>query len=332
MIYFRNNPSILFWEAGGTVITPEHMQQMTALQKQWDPYGQRVVGSRDSSDAAEIKSLTPISGYYRVMIAQDPRTEQLNQPTDLFRGFSPRRRDRAPIIEVEDFREEGARRMWDDYSPPYYKAKKGPTTPGWRTPTISSPRRASPSPDRALLGVLGEPHLQPRPRPLPLVRLRIDLLLGLRRRWPPGLKRGGAGQRQGRRRAPAQGDLLRAPRDAERAARPAHPRPLDLSRRPTRRDEDGKDHLRHRQHRVGRTLRQRQVCRSELKAHQWMDILLAANRVRTRHHARRRQERRKGRRRTGHLHGRRTRRYQAHRRSPARTVYRPTRKTQCSSM
>ena len=34
MIYFRNNPSILFWEAGNTVITVEHMQQMVALRKE----------------------------------------------------------------------------------------------------------------------------------------------------------------------------------------------------------------------------------------------------------------------------------------------------------
>jgi len=126
MIYFRNNPSILFWEAGGTVITPEHMRQMTALQKQWDPYGQRAVGSRDSSDAGPNQLLTPLSGYFGVMIAQDPRVDKLAQPTDLFRGYSAERRDLAPIIEVEDFREEGARRFWDDYSPPYYKAKKGP--------------------------------------------------------------------------------------------------------------------------------------------------------------------------------------------------------------
>ena len=25
MIYFRNNPSILFWEAGTTVVTPDHL-------------------------------------------------------------------------------------------------------------------------------------------------------------------------------------------------------------------------------------------------------------------------------------------------------------------
>jgi hypothetical protein len=32
----------------------------------------------------------------------------------------------ADFIEAEDLRAEGARRFWDDYSPPYYKAKKGP--------------------------------------------------------------------------------------------------------------------------------------------------------------------------------------------------------------
>jgi len=29
--------SILFWEAGNTVVTVEHMQQMVALRQQWDP-------------------------------------------------------------------------------------------------------------------------------------------------------------------------------------------------------------------------------------------------------------------------------------------------------
>jgi len=126
MIYFRNNPSILFWEAGATVITAEHMKQMVALQQQWDPEGQRVVGSRGSSDEAANRVLTPVSQYFGVMVAQDPRTERLAQPSDLFRGFSAERRDKAPVIEVEDYREEGARRFWDDYSPPYYGFKKGP--------------------------------------------------------------------------------------------------------------------------------------------------------------------------------------------------------------
>jgi beta-galactosidase len=44
----------------------------------------------------------------------------------MFRAYSAERRDRAPIIEAEDYRDEGARRFWDPFSPPYYNPKKGP--------------------------------------------------------------------------------------------------------------------------------------------------------------------------------------------------------------
>jgi len=126
MIYFRNNPSILFWEAGNTVVTPEQMTQMVELRKQWDPDGGRVIGSRGNDDIKTNSADTPIAEYYGVMIGQAPQTDELKGPKDMFRAYSAERRDRAPIIETEDFRDEGARRFWDDYSPPYYKAKKGP--------------------------------------------------------------------------------------------------------------------------------------------------------------------------------------------------------------
>jgi beta-galactosidase len=126
MVYFRNNPSILFWEAGNTVVTPEQMQQMVDLRKQWDPYGQRVIGTRGDSNNAANTATTPIAEYYGVMMAQDTGVENLNGPTAMFRAYSAERRDRAPIVETEDFRNEGARRFWDDYTPPFYKAKKGP--------------------------------------------------------------------------------------------------------------------------------------------------------------------------------------------------------------
>ncbi len=126
MIYFRNNPSILFWEAGNTVITPEHMTQMVALKKQWDPEGGRVIGSRGNGDDAANTATTPIAEYYGVMIGQAPQTDALQGPTAMFRAYSAERRDRAPIIETEDFRDEGARRFWDDFSPPYFGFKKGP--------------------------------------------------------------------------------------------------------------------------------------------------------------------------------------------------------------
>ena len=126
IIYFRNNPSILFWEAGNTIVTVDEMKQMVALREQWDPFGGRVMGYRDNDDLAANAALTPIAEYYGVMIGQDPKTDALAGPNDMFRGYSAYRRDRAPLLEAEDFREEGARRFWDDDSPPYYKAKKGP--------------------------------------------------------------------------------------------------------------------------------------------------------------------------------------------------------------
>jgi beta-galactosidase len=126
IIYFRNNPSILFWEAGNTVVTPEHMTQMVELRKQWDPYGGRVMGARGNDDIKTNTADTPIEEYYGVMMAQDRGVDALKTPTDMFRAYSEERRDRAPLVEAEDLRDEGARRFWDDYSPPYYKAKKGP--------------------------------------------------------------------------------------------------------------------------------------------------------------------------------------------------------------
>jgi beta-galactosidase len=125
MIYYRNNPSILFWEAGNTVVTVEHMQQMLELRKRWDPNDGRVIGVRGNGDDPANTAITPISEYFGVMIGQAPQTDQL-APGAIFRGYSTERRDRAPIIETEDFRDEGARRFWDDDSPPYYGFKKGP--------------------------------------------------------------------------------------------------------------------------------------------------------------------------------------------------------------
>jgi beta-galactosidase len=126
MIYFRNNPGILFWEAGNTVVTVDHMKQMVDLRKQYDPSGGRVMGARGNGDNAANTATTPIAEYYGVMIGQDPQVDKLEGPTAMFRAYSAERRDRAPIIEAEDYRDEGARRFWDPFSPPYYNPKKGP--------------------------------------------------------------------------------------------------------------------------------------------------------------------------------------------------------------
>ena len=137
MIYFRNNPSILFWEAGNTVVTADHMRQIVALRKQWDPNGGRVAGTRDNDTAALNNAVTPIAEYYGVMIGQDRRTDAINAPGDIFRGYSVDRRDKAPLIETEDFRDEAARRFWDDYSPPHFGFKKGPNDQySWNSETF----------------------------------------------------------------------------------------------------------------------------------------------------------------------------------------------------
>jgi len=133
IIYFRNNPSILFWEAGNSGISAEHMKQMLELRKELDPYGGRAMGCRSLNDPAT----TPFAEYFGVMIGQDERTDRLTGPTNMFRAYSHERRDRAPIIETEDFRDEAARRFWDDYSPPHFGFKPGPNdTWKWNSETF----------------------------------------------------------------------------------------------------------------------------------------------------------------------------------------------------
>jgi beta-galactosidase len=63
-----------------------------------------------------------MSEYYSVMIGQAPQTDKISGD-DIFRGYSIARRDKAPLIESEDFRDEAGRNIWDDYSPPHFGFK-----------------------------------------------------------------------------------------------------------------------------------------------------------------------------------------------------------------
>ncbi|HEY2827215.1 MAG TPA: DUF4982 domain-containing protein, partial [Pirellulales bacterium] len=122
MIFYRNSPSIFFWEAGNTIVTPEQMQQMVQMRKKLDPHGGRVMGTRDNDQPDANKALTPVSEYYGVMIGQAPQTDRITSD-DIFRGYSISRRDKAPLIETEDFRDEAGRNIWDDFSPPHFGFK-----------------------------------------------------------------------------------------------------------------------------------------------------------------------------------------------------------------
>jgi beta-galactosidase len=107
IVYFRNNPSVLFWEAGNTGVTASQMRQMVDMRKELDPHGGRVMGCRSLTDPGAVA----VTEWFGTMLG-GPYNAQI--------------RDKAPLIETEDFRDEGARRFWDDYSPPYFGFKKGP--------------------------------------------------------------------------------------------------------------------------------------------------------------------------------------------------------------
>jgi beta-galactosidase len=60
------------------------------------------------------------------MLGQAPQTDRISGD-NIFRGYSIERRDKAPLIETEDFRDEAGRNIWDEYSPPHFgfKPKEG---------------------------------------------------------------------------------------------------------------------------------------------------------------------------------------------------------------
>ncbi|HLL68187.1 MAG TPA: DUF4982 domain-containing protein [Micromonosporaceae bacterium] len=125
MIYFRNSPSIVFWEAGNQFITTAHMRQMTDLRKTWDPHGGRAMGCRSISDPATVDAAEWTG-------------------TMLNRHFSTYARDQMPILESEYTRDEAPRRVWDNYSPPDFGYKTGPlVTWHWNSEEFASTVAAS---------------------------------------------------------------------------------------------------------------------------------------------------------------------------------------------
>jgi len=100
MIYNRNNPSILFYEAGNKGVSEEHMLQIKALRDQYDPHGARAVGSREMLESR-------VAEYGGEML-------YINKSA------------RIPLWMMEYSRDEGLRKCWDDYSPPFHKDGDGP--------------------------------------------------------------------------------------------------------------------------------------------------------------------------------------------------------------
>lgn len=104
IIYNRNNPSILFYEAGNESISEAHMQEIKNIRDQYDPHGGRAAGSREMLDSK-------VAEYGGEML-------YINKSA------------RIPMWAMEYSRDEGLRKYWDEYSPPYHKDGDGPLHKG----------------------------------------------------------------------------------------------------------------------------------------------------------------------------------------------------------
>jgi beta-galactosidase len=100
IVYNRNNPSIIFYECGNENISEAHMREMKAIRDSFDINGGRAIGSREMLDSKE-------SEYGGEMLYINKSAKQ-------------------PVWAMEYSRDEGLRKYWDDYSPPYHKDGDGP--------------------------------------------------------------------------------------------------------------------------------------------------------------------------------------------------------------
>jgi beta-galactosidase len=92
-IYFRNNPSALFYEGCNSPLTQQQMLDMKAVRDQWDPHGGRFAGARGTDQVA-----TPAYEYGSPMDGTGHSTT-------------------IPLWAAEYSREEAPRRVWDKYTP-----------------------------------------------------------------------------------------------------------------------------------------------------------------------------------------------------------------------
>jgi beta-galactosidase len=100
IIYNRNNPSIIFYESGNESISEQHMQQMKAIRDKYDAHGGRAIGSREMLNSK-------VAEYGGEMLYTNKSAH-------------------IPVWAMEYSRDEGARKFWDDYTPPYHKDGDGP--------------------------------------------------------------------------------------------------------------------------------------------------------------------------------------------------------------
>jgi beta-galactosidase len=104
IIYNRNNPSILVYEAGNKGVSEEHMAEMKGIRDRYDPHGGRAAGSREM-----LNSRIAEWGGEMLYINKSART---------------------PFWATEYERDEALRKYWDEFSPPFHKDGDGPLHKG----------------------------------------------------------------------------------------------------------------------------------------------------------------------------------------------------------
>jgi hypothetical protein len=102
IVYGRNNPSIIFYECGNENISEQHMAEMKAIRDKLDPSGGRAIGSREMLNSK-------VAEYGGEMLYTNKSAQK-------------------PLWAMEYSRDEGLRKYWDDFTPPYHKDGDGPDT------------------------------------------------------------------------------------------------------------------------------------------------------------------------------------------------------------
>lgn len=109
MIYFRNSPSVIFWETGNSAVnSADNANEMAALRDKIDPYGMRFIGARSTQSADQMNYDYNYAG-----------TMYGNYGTKAISAMKANGK-MGPIMETEYARGEAPRRVWDLYSPPDY--------------------------------------------------------------------------------------------------------------------------------------------------------------------------------------------------------------------
>ncbi|MBQ3462514.1 MAG: hypothetical protein IJH36_05275, partial [Clostridia bacterium] len=117
MIYFRNSPSVFFWETENSAIgSAANANEMAAMRNTVDPNGMRFIGARSTQAADQVaydwNYAGTMYGNYASSAIHASQSNATNHNIKI--------NTLGPMMETEYARDESPRRVWDLYSPPDY--------------------------------------------------------------------------------------------------------------------------------------------------------------------------------------------------------------------